>query len=704
MIRPLRFLTWLVFATALLIGLTATRRASARSGGIFSDSYDPNPSAPACFSGVPCGCSAGAPGCHTAAGDQLPTVRFNYRSGGNGQLVGSTLYVDPSAVVQFSLTVSTSGSFEKNKGFNVADVGANHGALAVSDDPTYVRQGAGALGLTEVTHKTPNNNDSYAFDFQWTAPPGGCADAQLRGWGNAVDPGDYHRNKVGSDTLTIKTRCGNGTSCSSATATTCQTGQCVDNVCCNTSCTGECQTCNGASPGTCTNFGGAPPKTGSCTGGGTFCGGSCDGTMATCHYPTASCRSGSCNAATSVATVAANCAAGLCPAMTTVSCAPYTCNATLTACASGCASDAECTPGNFCDTGTCKPKKANAAGCALAHECTSGFCADGVCCNAACGEQCASCNLPGNVGSCTAVSGAPIGGRPACGTDGSPCGGACDGSTKATCAYPVSSCRPPACTSGVATLAANCDGAGSCPLLKTQVCAPYACAGTACATTCTLDSDCASADYCNAGACTPRAIIGGFCTTAKECSSGLCVDGVCCDRPCNQQCEACDVAGRLGTCSTLAGGQSPHAARPACDVDPITKCPGSCDGTNAAACGPGSCDAGVDVGPDSAVPVDGAADGGSDAGVDGTIIGDGAGSDGPYIDDGSIVGDAGVITDTMDATIVDASIPGFGQPNENGYCACRTTGATTTRSGLWLIALGAAVAATRRRARRRLGP
>jgi N-acetylneuraminic acid mutarotase len=48
-------------------------------------------------------------------------------------------------------------------------------------------------------------------------------------------------------------------------------------------------------------------------------------------------------------------------------------------------------------------------GCALAMDCQSGFCADGVCCNAACGgaaNDCMVCNAPGSVGTCTA---APMG-------------------------------------------------------------------------------------------------------------------------------------------------------------------------------------------------------------------------------------------------------------------------------------------------------
>ena len=47
------------------------------------------------------------------------------------------------------------------------------------------------------------------------------------------------------------------------------------------------------------------------------------------------------------------------------------------------------------------PGKPLAEGCAANSECASGFCVDGVCCNAACGDQCYSCNLAGSAGYCT---------------------------------------------------------------------------------------------------------------------------------------------------------------------------------------------------------------------------------------------------------------------------------------------------------------
>jgi hypothetical protein len=74
---------------------------------------------------------------------------------------------------------------------------------------------------------------------------------------------------------------------------------------------------------------------------------------------------------------------------------------------------------------------------------------------------------------------------------------------------------------------------------------------------------------------------GATCGAASECGSGFCVDGVCCDRSCDAQCEACDAT--PGKCSTIAG--APHGSRPAC-ADATDVCKKlACTGTNATGCG-----------------------------------------------------------------------------------------------------------------------
>ena len=199
-----------------------------------------------------------------------------------------------------------------------------------------------------------------------------------------------------------------------------------------------------------------------CAADGSACDGLCDGqTTAACTYPTSdvSRRAASCTGTT--ATVAASCnGAGACPSITTQDCGAYECGAT--ACLGGCATDGDCTSGNFCNAGVCVAQKNNGDSCGGADQCGSGFCVDGSCCNTACDGQCEACDVSGQAGTCSPVAGAPHGGREICATDSSACGGACDGQTTAACAYPDAtvSCRDASCAAGTATLGAQCNGTG----------------------------------------------------------------------------------------------------------------------------------------------------------------------------------------------------------------------------------------------------
>jgi uncharacterized repeat protein (TIGR01451 family) len=375
----------------------------------------------------------------------------------------------------------------------------------------------------------------------------------------------------------------NGTPC--AGASQCASGFCADGVCCNAACGGQCEACDAAgSPGTCTPIAGAPHGARApCASDGSACGGACDGShMTACTYPidTTVCRAASCTSG--VATLEARCAGtGSCAAVQTRDCGAFTCGAT--ACSGDCTADDQCAAGQWCSAGVCTPKGANGTPCGAAGQCASGFCVDGVCCNAACGGQCEACDAAGSAGTCSPVAGAPHGARTACASDATACGGTCDGTTRAACAYagPETSCRGASCSGGVATLAATCTGTGICPPLQTQDCGAYACDATVCRGTCTADGECSAGSWCSGGICLPKQPNGGACGAASQCASAICVDGVCCNAACDGQCEACDVAGSVGTCTAAVG--APHGARAHCGTDGSV-CGGACDGSSRVAC------------------------------------------------------------------------------------------------------------------------
>lgn len=136
-------------------------------------------------------------------------------------------------------------------------------------------------------------------------------------------------------------------------------------------------------------------------------------------------------------------------------------------------------------------------------------------------------------------------------------------------------CAAASCTGSVFTAASVCNGAGSCTAGSTTNCSPYTCnaGGTACLTSCTTSSQCASGFYCNGSTCVAKKAAGAVCSGAQECLSGNCVDGVCCNTACNSICQRCNIAGSIGTCTNIPAG-----------TDPDNECAGNCNG--AGACGP----------------------------------------------------------------------------------------------------------------------
>lgn len=233
--------------------------------------------------------------------------------------------------------------------------------------------------------------------------------------------------------------------------------------------------------------------------------------------------------------------------------------------------------------------------CTAADDCQSGFCADRVCCDSACGEACGTC---GANGACTAVAAGTFApNKPPCTSDGTVCGGSCDG-TRTTCVYPAVSCGTQSCLFGEQRPEAQCAGGRCVAASMPMRCAPFTCGATACKTSCSGPADCTAATYCEGSACVPRKALGASCTGGAQCSSGFCADGVCCDGACDGQCERCAAGGRCGPNSG-----APAGGRPACagggDV-----CAGACDGVarracsypSGASCREARCENGVEVG------------------------------------------------------------------------------------------------------------
>jgi hypothetical protein len=147
------------------------------------------------------------------------------------------------------------------------------------------------------------------------------------------------------------------------------------------------------------------------------------------------------------------------------------------------------------DSDTSKPRYLDGLSCTTADDCLSGNCVDGVCCDSACSGVCAACNLPGHVGTCFPVQGAPVSPRAPCAA--SACSSGCNGSDMTAC-HPLSTdtvCAPTACVAGVVTTASTCDSSGACAPGTSVSCAPYRCDGVGCATECLGDQDCFSPEY-----------------------------------------------------------------------------------------------------------------------------------------------------------------------------------------------------------------
>jgi hypothetical protein len=238
------------------------------------------------------------------------------------------------------------------------------------------------------------------------------------------------------------------------------------------------------------------------------------------------------------------------------------------------------------------------AACSADLACASKFCVDGVCCDGLCDGQCQACNLA-KPGTCSPVtSGAPIGSKrqpcPGSGVCGAACALASPSTTMAVCSFPKSDrmCASPSCAGNTLTPTGFCDGVGTCARPAGGAC-PFGLkclSATACLSGCSSPADCVAASpFCDPvdKRCTVARPVGTSCATNGDCQNRQCVDGFCCDALCGASCQACDLPGKEGKCTSLPAGNPPHGTlRAACEGSGA--CGAGCDGDSPQCKFPGS--------------------------------------------------------------------------------------------------------------------
>ena len=367
------------------------------------------------------------------------------------------------------------------------------------------------------------------------------------------------------------------TACSSNSE--CASNFCVEGVCCDSACGGDCVTClaskkdpSAGPSGVCEPIAPGTDPDDDCEEGPGFptsclADGMCDGAGACRVFAetTVACGATSCSGNFVVGQL---CNGGGTCAQAQVSCDPYKCSGD--ACLDTCTDNNDCIAGAFCSAqGTCSQKLVDGSMCSAGQECQSGFCVDGFCCNSACTGQCEACDITPNEGTCGPVSGDPRGSRPECGGDDE-CGGSCNGVNPNECTFEPAgtACGDAGCEGGVAKTF-ECNGQGSCSARPDDLCAPYVCAAGACLTSCQEDDECASGFVCDdTSACSPapdaacsedlsQSVLDG---AETECSPYLCNET---SGNCREICSAttdcapgfvCDTQSRVCVSGSSDGG------------------------------------------------------------------------------------------------------------------------------------------------------
>jgi Cellulose binding domain len=388
-----------------------------------------------------------------------------------------------------------------------------------------------------------------------------------------------------------------------ATPSECSSTQCVEGVCCDQACGDACFTCkNPGTEGTCfPALPGTDPGDRCPTEDATSCGttGVCDGTGACARYSGNAgvvCAAEACVGFMRTTTGTCDSAGG-CSGASAQSCTPYQCAADAKTCRTSCMTDADCVSPNTCVNNSCGKKPLGGA-CGADAECNSAICAQGRCCSAACTGTCKSCAVAGSEGTCRNIPDGmdPLGqcadeGATTCGLDGQ-----CNGAGACRKYAANTTCGMDSCSAGAEHPAPRCDATSTCAPGALRSCSPYVCGTTNCKTSCASSADCVAGFTCVGSVCTQLSN-GMPCTSAAMCTSGYCEQGVCCNTGCAAACVACNLTGKVGTCSPVAAGTAPTPATQCTDMGSTTcGTDGKCNGAGACrsyavgtACGAASC-------------------------------------------------------------------------------------------------------------------
>lgn len=226
--------------------------------------------------------------------------------------------------------------------------------------PTAVCAAATCSGSTQTNAKTCDGNGVCSSNGTTNCSPYVCSGSQC-GASCSGSTGCVSGSFCTSGTC--QGQKSNGATCGSAQE--CTSGFCVDGVCCNSTCTGNCQACSAAAKGTgangtCANVAAGKDPHNNCTQqAASTCGtdGTCNGSGGCRLWPSGTvCSSASCaldpaNNFTYLQTNADTCdGAGTCVDKGTVGCGLLTCDGDV--CRTSCTSTTQCVLGD-CVSGTC---------------------------------------------------------------------------------------------------------------------------------------------------------------------------------------------------------------------------------------------------------------------------------------------------------------------------------------------------------------